>query len=67
MVQPGEHDVVALAGRPAGLDQEARNDEQADALGAGGPPGILASTRWMMFSDSSWSPPEIHIFEPNSR
>ena len=33
----------------------------------GGPPGILASTRWTMFSVSSWSPPEIHILLPVSR
>ena len=33
----------------------------------GGPPGMLASTRWTMFSVSSWSPPEIHILLPNSR
>ena len=33
----------------------------------GGPPGILASTRWTMFSVSSWSPAEIHILLPVSR
>jgi hypothetical protein len=33
----------------------------------GGPPGILARTRWTMFSVSSWSPPEIHILLPVSR
>ena len=30
-------------------------------------PGILASTRWMMFSVSSWSPEEIHILLPLRR
>ena len=33
----------------------------------GGLPAILASTRWTMFSPSSWSPPEIHILVPKSR
>src|SRR3712207_5741253 len=33
----------------------------------GGPPGIFASTRWTMFSVSSWSPPEIHILLPERR
>jgi hypothetical protein len=33
----------------------------------GGEPGILASTRLTMFSVSSCSPPEIHIFDPNNR
>jgi hypothetical protein len=32
-----------------------------------GPPGTFASTRWTMFSLSSCSPPEIHIFVPNRR
>ncbi|MNT33686.1 hypothetical protein D3C72_1696260 [compost metagenome] len=30
-------------------------------------PGILASTRWTIFSDSSCSPAEIHILLPRSR
>ncbi len=33
----------------------------------GGPPGILASTRWTMFSPSSCSPAEIHILVPYTR
>ena len=32
-----------------------------------GPPRILASTRWMMFSARSCSPAEIKILEPVSR
>ena len=32
-----------------------------------GAPTLFACTRWMMFSPSSWSPAEIHIFAPVSR
>ena len=30
-------------------------------------PGILANTKWMMFSVNSWSPVEIHILLPLRR
>jgi len=30
-------------------------------------PSTLASTRWTMFSEMSWSPPEIHILLPLRR
>ena len=30
-------------------------------------PGVVASARWTTFSDSSWSPPVIHILVPVTR
>ncbi len=32
-----------------------------------GPPGTLASTMWTIVSESSCSPPEIHILVPKRR
>ncbi len=32
-----------------------------------GAPSIRARTRWTMFSERSWSPPEMKIFEPERR
>jgi hypothetical protein len=72
VVQTGQGHIVALAGELAlGVHQFLGHDEQRDAFGAGmvlpSGPGILASTKWMMFSVNSWSPVEIHILWPLSR
>jgi heat shock protein HspQ len=66
VVEAGDRHVVARA-QSRRLDEELRHDEQRDALGAGRPAGIFASTRCTMFSDISCSAPEIHILDPNSR
>ena len=50
---------------PSGRIRGTQNSEMP--LVPAGAPGVLASTKWMMFSDSSCSPPEIHILLPLSR
>jgi len=43
------------------IDHDLGHDEQRNAFELSGAPGVLASTRWMMFSVRSCSPDEMKI------
>jgi len=67
--RPGQRHVVALAGSWPSASTRCfgtMKSEMPRVPGTSWPSGagILASTRWTMFSVSSWSPAEIHILLP---
>ena len=52
---------------PSSLTRNFGTMKRETPLMPSGPPGILASTRWMMFSAMSCSPEEMKIFSPEMR
>ena len=67
VVDAGQAHVVARAARAVGVDQNRGTTNRLMPFTPAGAPAIFASTRCTMFSASSWSPPEIHIFAPRRR